>query len=566
MAIERVIEEKLGQMLIKEGLLSEESLKKALDEQKQRGYGKTPLGSFLVEMGLVQERDIVRMLGLQFNLPVMELKNVTIDRSVLSLIPETMARRFLVIPLFKIEQELTVAIADPTDIQLLDQLASMSKCRIQPILASPTEIRTALDLQYTADIEKSLLDSEGGKDEQIGVAEVERLRKAGKEIPIINIVDQILNQAVDERASDIHVEPGESKLVIRFRTDGILREAMSFAMSLHPAITSRIKIISCLDIAERNVPQDGRIELKHGKKELDVRVSVLPTYYGEKVVMRLLDRSNTMIGLEDLGFSKENFAAFNRLIRQPYGIVLVTGPTGSGKTTTLYAALNAVKSVETNITTVEDPVEYQIAGVNHVPINVKRGMTFAGSLRSILRQDPDIIMVGEIRDPETGRIAAEAALTGHLVLSTLHTNDAPSSIIRLTDMGIEPFLLVPSLLGVIAQRLVRKVCDKCRTETDPPEELLESLGLSGVKSRIRFVRGKGCDACKQTGYRGRCGIHELLVVDEPIRKMIARGETAERLREYALSQGFKEMRYDGILKAIAGVTTLEEILRVTKTM
>ncbi|MBE0617899.1 MAG: type II/IV secretion system protein, partial [Proteobacteria bacterium] len=363
---------------------------------------------------------------------------------------------------------------------------------------------------------------------------------------------------------DIHIEPGEEHLMVRFRVDGVLQKRFSFSMRLAAAVVSRVKILSELDISERQRPQDGRIQLKMGERELEFRVSVLPVYYGEKVVMRILDRGSVRVTLEHLGFSKHNLGIFEAAIKQPNGIVLVTGPTGSGKSTTLYAALNAINSIETNIVTVEDPVEYQIPLINQVGVNPKRGLTFAGALRSFLRQDPDIIMVGEIRDPETGSIAAEAALTGHLVLSTLHTNDAPSSITRLMEMGVQPFLLAPTLLCILAQRLVRRVCPQCKIGYQPKEAELREAGLQDLAGQVTLSRGKGCGYCGGTGYKGRTGIHEVLRVDEEIRELITEKASASQIRRSAAAKGFRDLRFDGLRKVLAGITSLEEVIRATK--
>jgi type IV pilus assembly protein PilB len=389
------------------------------------------------------------------------------------------------------------------------------------------------------------------------------LRRAGEEAPIVRLVDKILRLAVEDGASDIHVEPGENALMVRFRVDGILQKRFTFSMMMCAAIVSRLKIISELDISERQRPQDGRIHLRLRDSDLEFRVSVLPVHYGEKVVLRILDRKNVRVELKQLGLSKENLAVFDSLVRQPNGIVLVTGPTGSGKSTTLYAALNAINSIEKNIVTVEDPIEYQIPLINQVGVNAKRGLTFAGALRSFLRQDPDIIMVGEIRDPETGTIAAEAALTGHLVLSTLHTNDAPSTVTRLLEMGIPPFLMAPTLQGILAQRLVRRICVHCKEGYDPsPAELAEAQ-LQSLAGQIQFYRGRGCERCAGTGYKGRTGIHEVLKVDEKIRELIAERASVSLIRQAAMAKGFRELRFDGLKKVVAGLTTLDEVIRVT---
>jgi type IV pilus assembly protein PilB len=395
-------------------------------------------------------------------------------------------------------------------------------------------------------------------------ADDHNLRQIDEEASVSETVDNTIKLAVLEGASDIHVEPSDEHLLVRFRIDGVLQKRLALSMRMAPAIASRLKILAALDISEHQKPQDGRFHLTIGDREFEFRVSVLPVYYGEKIVMRILDRGNVRVALQEMGFSKGNLVTFDSLIRQPNGIMLVTGPTGSGKSTTLYAALNAINSIEKNIVTVEDPVEYQLALTNQVGVNPKRGLTFAGALRSILRQDPDIIMVGEIRDPETGAIAAEAALTGHLVLSTLHTNDAPSSVTRLMEMGVAPFLLAPTLLGVLAQRLVRTICHKCKVRYEPKPAEIAQAGFQGVVGQVVCYRGKGCERCGGSGYKGRTGIHEILKVDEEIRELITEKASASQIRRAAQAKGFRDLRFDGLRKAVAGLTTLEEVLQATK--
>lgn len=565
MPINRAIQEKLGQILVNAGRLTVDQMKAAVEHQRVKEPHKQ-VGAVLVDQGIVTEADITYALGIQFNLAVLDLTTVTVDPEVIQLVSEKLARRLGVLPVFLVGKELTVAMADPTEIHTIDFLARETRCMIQPVLVVKSQIDAAHDLYYadgkaanleTGDLHRFDVD-------QGGPGEVERLKAAGEEIPIIKIVDQILNRAVEEGASDIHLEPSEKKFAVRFRIDGLLREMLSFSPILRLAITSRLKILSNLDISERQKPQDGRIELKVGSRDLDLRVSTLPTAFGEKIVMRVLDRANILMGFKDLGFSVGNLDHLSRLIRQPYGIILITGPTGSGKSTTLYAALNTVKSTEVNIVTVEDPIEYQLTGINQVQVNLKKDLNFATILRSVLRQDPDIIMVGEIRDPETGAMATEAALTGHLVFSTLHTNDAAGAVTRLVEMGIEPFLLGPSLLGVVAQRLVRKVCADCRELYQPRPAELERLDLVGLNEGVVFAKAKGCAQCKQRGYRGRTGIHEVLVIDDVMRQLISEKAPQSTLVEYATQRGFIDMRIDGIKKVVAGITTIEEVLRVSK--
>lgn len=556
---------KLGEILIKKGILKRGQLENALKEQKSRAIDQKRIGSYLVDLGYVSEEDITEALGMQFNLPVMHLEGFRIKPEVIDIIPETMAKRFNIIPLFKIEKELTLAISDPTDIQLLDIVSSRTQCKVIPVISPYSEISKAVEKHYSKKIETQLTETTKESElTEINRLEIEELKRSGVDLPIVKIVDRILIEAIEDAASDIHIEPRENNLTVRFRIDGILQEFTTYPVRMYPGIVSRTKILSSLDISERQKPQDGRIQIKIDDKEIDIRVSTLPTIYGEKVVMRLLDRSSVKVRVEDLGFSEKNLNIFQELVKEPYGIILVTGPTGSGKTTTLYAALNEINSVGKNIITIEDPVEYQLPIINQVQINLKKDLTFANALRSFLRQDPDVIMIGEIRDPETASIAAESALTGHLVFSTLHTNDAPSSITRLIDMGVEPFLLAPSLLGIIAQRLLRKICPHCKEEHVPSEAELNVMGVSSSLERLKFHRGAGCDKCKRTGYKGRTGIQEILVVDEKIRELITNKASVGIIREEAVKKGFKDMRFDGLKKVVSGVTSVEELLRVTK--
>jgi type IV pilus assembly protein PilB len=558
----KVVQEKLGKILVAQGLITEENLAKALVEQEKRGFKQKPLGNFLTEMGYVSEENVLKAIGIQFNLPVMELKEIGVDSAVLGLIPEVMARRLKAMPLYLVEKEMTVAISNPTQIEVMDTLATQTRCQILPVLALEREILAAIENNYHAPAQPQ--PRRETEEAPMTPLELRKLEVAGKEVPIIRIVDDLLLQALREGASDIHFEPREDKLSIRMRVDGILKQYHSFSLKQQPAILSRVKIISKLDISERQKPQDGRLKLKIGTKEVDARVSSLPAYYGEKMVLRILDQQKVQLGLEELGLSPHNLSLLKQIIMQPYGLVLVTGPTGSGKSTTLYAALNTINSEEKNIVTVEDPIEYQIPIINQVQVNVKKDFTFAAALRSILRQDPNIVMIGEIRDPETGQIATEAALTGHLVLSTLHTNDAPSAVVRLVEMGIEPFLLAPSLLGIVAQRLARKICPDCKESYAPKKAELEHLGIHDAPDTVRFSRGKGCQGCKGLGYKGRIAIHEVLVADDPTRTLIGERASAATIRDHAVQAGFIDMRLDGIRKIIKGITTLEEVLRVTR--
>lgn len=555
---------KLGEMLIEKGIINREQLEKALKEQKGRGINQKRIGSYLIDLGYVSEDDVTKALGMQFNMPVTHLEGFRTKPDVIDLIPEIMAKRFNIIPLFKMENELTLAVSDPTDITLLDIVSSETQCKVIPVIAPFSEISKAIDNHYSKKVETLAETRKESGLTEISRIEIEELKKSGVDLPVVKVVDRILIEAVEDSVSDIHIEPRENILSVRFRIDGILQEFTTYSKGMHPGIVSRIKILSSLDISERQKPQDGKIQSKIDGREIDIRVSTLPTVYGEKVAMRLLSRSSVKVKIEDLGLSEKNLNAFQELIKEPYGMILITGPTGSGKTTTLYAAINEINSVEKNIITIEDPVEYQLPIINQVQVNLKKDLTFVNALRTILRQDPDIIMIGEIRDPETAAIAAESALTGHLVFSTLHTNDAPGSITRLTDMGVEPFLLAPSLLGIIAQRLVRKICPHCKDEYVPSQAELNAIGLSSPVENFKFYRGTGCDKCKHTGYKGRTGIHELLVVDEKIRELITNRASVDTIREKAVKNGFKDMRFDGLRKVISGVISVEEFLRVTR--
>jgi len=556
-------------MLIEDGLLTEEELEQALNDRKSRGQTNKSLGKYLIEGGYVKEKEFLNVLGRQFNLAVMDLEEIEIQDDLLQIVPEEVCRRYRLIPLFMIGEEVTVAFSNPTEIESIDVLRNIFKTAIQPVLCSETEVMQAIAVHFGRE------DSDEGEGDDFLTlsrldvdsedrTDLESLRRAGEEAPIVKMVDKIMKLAVKEGASDIHVEPGEENLLVRFRVDGVLQKKFAFSMRLAAAVASRLKILSDLDISERQRPQDGRIQMKMGQKELEFRVSVLPVFYGEKIVLRILDRGNVKISLEDLGFSERNLHSFLSMIRQPNGLCLVTGPTGSGKSTTLYAALFAINSMERNIVTVEDPVEYQIPLINQVSVNPKRGLTFAGALRSILRQDPDAVMVGEIRDPETGSIAAEGALTGHLVLSTLHTNDAPSAITRLIEMGIAPFLLAPTLSGVLAQRLLRKICPQCKTLYEPKPIEVAEAGAEDIVGQVTFYKGKGCGYCFGSGYRGRLAIHEVLNVDDDIRQLITEKASTSEVRRTAAAKGFRDLRFDALRKAVAGLTTLDEVIRTTR--
>ncbi len=508
----------------------------------------------------------------EYGLPyVPRLAAGDVDPELLAALPMQFARRNLVLPLKREGDEIVVAISDPRALGPLDDLRVLYGLPTRAVVVPPDALTEAVNRAYDL-ASGSAADMMGNLEEErldLIATELEEPRdllEASDEAPIIRLVNSLLFQAVKDRASDIHIEPFERMLTVRFRIDGILYDVISPPKRFQPVIISRVKVMAGLDIAEKRLPQDGRIRTKVAGKDIDVRVSVIPTAFGERVVLRLLDRAATLLGLEELGLTGRNLPIVERLIRQSHGIVLVTGPTGSGKTTTLYAALSTINSTERNIITIEDPIEYQLQGVGQMQVNPKIDLTFANGLRSILRQDPDVIMVGEIRDGETAEIAIQAALTGHLVFSTLHTNDAPSAVTRLVEMGTEPFLVSSSVLAVMAQRLLRRVCDQCRRVLRPSAELLAEIGLTSeqVAGRTLYAGGAGCAACKETGYRGRTGIHELLVVDDEVRALIMKNADAAAIRRAGIAAGMLTLREDGAAKVLVGETTIEEVLRVTQ--
>ncbi len=510
-----------------------------------------PTPPALHSAGFINLEDVAQFVASQLNLPRVELDSIEISPELAELVPRALAEKKRFVPTFAQDGEITVATADPTRIELFDWLARELHRQVITVVATWPEISRAIRRLYDP---LTLVE-----EKQQAEISAEALEEASP------LADRIISKAVDMRASDIHVEALERETAVRFRIDGVLRQVDSLPPHIHPALVSRLKIMAQLDISEHYLPQDGRIKLRRANSgDIDLRVSVLPTYFGEKVCCRILDNSRACLPLTDLGFDTEQLALFERLIHSPHGLVLITGPTGSGKSMTLYGALNAIRSSELNIITVEDPVEYQLPGINQVPVNPKRGVTFANALRAILRQDPDVILVGEIRDPETGQIASEAALTGHLVLSSLHTNDAPSAITRLSEMGIEPYLVAPSLLCVVAQRLLRKVCPECRESYVPSENELAALGLPRLPEKVRLQKSKGCDSCQYTGYKGRVAIREILPISESMRLMIGKRATAEELRAEAVAHGFKNMRHQALKRLFAGTTTTPEVLRVTR--
>ncbi|OGX15138.1 MAG: type II secretion system protein GspE [Omnitrophica WOR_2 bacterium GWF2_43_52] len=546
---------KIGEILIEQGFISMEQLREALEEQKLTGE---KVGEILVKKGVVGQEEIELALSKQKGIARFDLSNYIIEPSLFKLIPEDFARKYKLLPVFLIENTLTVAMADPTNVFIIDELQRLTKLMVEPVLAQELEIKKSQDqyyggsgtlLEIVASIDRSKL-SEG--------------EKLGEEAPIIKIVNYLIMQAVQLKASDIHIEPEEKTLNIRYRVDGLLRRQSPLPKDLSGAVISRFKIMSGLDISEKRLPQDGRIIMKIGNKDIDFRVSTCPTIHGENVVLRILDKSGVVLGLETLGFPAKELGMFQEMIHSPYGIILVTGPTGSGKTTTLYSALQILNKETVNIMTVEDPVEYQFPGIRQVPVNVKTGLTFAAALRSFLRQDPNIIMLGEIRDHETAEIAIQAALTGHLVLSTLHTNDSSSAFSRLIDMGIEPFLVSSSILGVMAQRLIRRVCERCKESYAPSEEALRNIGLADkIGQNITFNKGIGCKLCNSSGYKGRLGIYEILKVSPKVQETVLKRSSADDIRAIAIKEGLSTLRDAALQKLLAGLTTPEEVMRVT---
>jgi len=558
---------RLGELLVKANLITEEQLKKALQEQDSSG-GK--LGTNLVKLGYVTEDDITSFLSKQYGVPSINLSHFEIDPAVIKLVPAEVAQKHQVIPINRTGSVLTVAMSDPSNIFAIDDIKFMTGFKVETVVASETSIKNAINRYYDSaglvqDIMRTFDDREvsqvGEGDEEVNVADLQR---ATEDAPVVKLVNLVLTDAIKKGASDIHIEPYEKVFRVRYRIDGVLYEVMSPPMKLRAALTSRVKIMAQLDISERRLPQDGRIKIKMAGREMDYRVSTLPTLFGEKVVLRLLDKSTLQLDMTKLGFESKSLADFEAAITAPYGMVLVTGPTGSGKTTTLYSALNRINSPETNIMTAEDPVEFNLPGINQVQMKAEIGLNFAAALRSFLRQDPDIIMVGEVRDYETAEIAIKAALTGHLVLSTLHTNDAPSSVSRLLNMGVEPFLVAASTNLILAQRLVRKVCKDCKEEVQVPPSVLTSLGFSPEEAKsIVCYHGKGCNNCSDTGYRGRVALYEVMVINEDMKKLILDGASTIELREAAHRNGMLTLRESGLQKLREGITSLEEVMRVT---
>jgi type IV pilus assembly protein PilB len=568
------MERKLGELLVSDKVITQTDLEAALKKQEENG---SSLGRILIEMGLASEWEMAAALGKQLNVPFITLSHYEIDPQILASIPAEIVKRYQIVPVDRTGDTLTVALADPSNIFLLDELRLLTKCNIVPVISFESDIKEAIERYYGTgegnfdemlkDISQD--DAETTTDKTIEEANAaeessEDLSVQPDDAPVIQLVNMVVAEAIKLHASDIHVEPMEKSLRVRYRIDGVLQEVTPPPKKFQNAIISRIKILSELNIAERRLPQDGRFKVRMANKAIDFRVSTCPTAFGEKVVIRVLDRSSMLVNLTDLGFDPENLRVFEGLIRMPWGMVLVTGPTGSGKSTTLYSALNTINDPRKNIMTIEDPIEYQLKGINQVQArpDMNPPLTFAEALKSFLRQDPDIILVGEIRDAETAEIAVKAALTGHLVLSTLHTNDAPSTFNRLTNMGVEAFLVTASILGVLAQRLVRRVCDGCKEDFRPPDEVLESVGIKPEQA-TSLRAGRGCDRCHGTGYKGRVALYELMKVTDHIRMGIIEGRTATELKKVAIEDGMITLRQAGIRKILAGVTTPEEVVGQT---
>ncbi len=564
------LKKKIGELLIESGLISDTDLEQVLSEQKKK---KKRVGEILVELQLCTEIEIATALSTQLGLQFLDLKNTPVEPAAIEIIPEKVARKHLIIPTNLEDKDLHVAMADPLSFEAFEDVRFASGFTIQPSIATKSDIIWAIDHHYNLGASLDTLVKDITTDKVVEVLhevqedqkETEDLRKKSEAAPVIRMVNLLISEAAELGASDIHVEPAKDKFVIRNRIDGMLRQSIELPKWVQGAVISRIKIMAKMDIAEKRLPQDGRIGVRVGKRMLDLRVSTLPTNYGEKVVVRVLDPTNAIISVDKLGMEGKNLEKFISLISKPQGIILVTGPTGSGKTTTLYSALSRIKSIERNITTIEDPIEYELEGINQVSVNEKVGLTFAGALRSLLRQDPDVIMIGEMRDFDTATISMQASLTGHLVLSTVHTNNSIATITRMRNLGIPSYLIASSLIGIIAQRLLRSICSECKTQDEPSKEKLEKIGIGteGLKSRS-FFKGKGCSNCGFTGYRGRIGIYEILTFTQKIRELTAIDATEANLLQIAVAEGMKTIAQAGIDKAVNGSTTVDEIIKVVQ--
>jgi type IV pilus assembly protein PilB len=569
-----------GDFLVERGVIAPDQLRKAIQEQKQKGER---LEQTIVRLKYTEEEPVLKSLAEYFNLPYVDLDTYIIDEEITKIIPEEMAIRHTLIPIFKIGNTLTIALADPLNIHAVDEVRNRAKTDLEIVVSTEEKIKKAIERHYggaaSTVLENTLRQFTGQS--VSGVSEPTDYRKTydlsvkeplpgiTEDAPAAKLFDLVMIQAIKDRASDIHIEPDEKALRIRLRIDGFLYEFLTLPKQVHPSLTSRIKVLAEMDIAETRLPQDGNLNVKLDNRGFEIRVSTFPTIYGENVVLRILDQTSSLMKLEDLGFTENMLIRYKQLIKKPNGIILVTGPTGSGKTTTLYASLNMINSLEKNIITIEDPVEYRLALIRQTQVNLKAGITFAKGLRSILRQDPDVVMVGEIRDLETAEVTVQAALTGHMVVSTLHTNDAPEAITRLKDIGVEPYLISSSVIGVLAQRLIRIICPQCRVPYQTDQSMLAKLSeyFPELKEPITLYKGKGCKNCKQSGYWGRTGIFELLIVDDRIKQLITEKASVQIIRETARgTTGMISLRDDGLKKVLKGITTLEEVDRVAYKM
>ncbi len=554
------VRKKLGEILREENLITESQLEAALVRQQQTNER---LGKILVSMGYVDENTILRILEAKLGIPVVNIKRRQLNPAVVRLVPEYLAQKYKVIPIGRENNRITLAMADPLNVLAIDDVRITTGCDIEPAIASESEIEHAISAFYgNGDLDLLADESTEDNGHELDDNGIDHLREIVEDAPVVKLVNSLITQAVAARASDIHVEPREKELHVRYRVDGVLTEVTQFPKKMKAPIVSRLKIMADLDIAERRVPQDGRIQMRIDNKEIDFRVSTLPTIFGEKVVLRILDKSRGLLKLEELGMLPDILKKFRTVITHPYGIILVTGPTGSGKTTTLYSVLSDLNSPGKNIVTLEDPVEYTLPRVNQVQLNTKAGLTFAGGLRSVLRQDPDIIMVGEIRDAETAKIAIQSAMTGHLVLSTLHTNTAASTLTRLVEMGIEPFLVASSVVGIVAQRLVRRLCPHCKDPYEPSPALVEKLGIQPIDhGKTVFYQPQGCPACGNTGFHDRIAIQEVMFIGSAIRDLVTKKATADAIEASAIQEGMLTLREDGLRKVVLGFTSLEEVMR-----
>jgi type IV pilus assembly protein PilB len=563
--------DKLIEVLIKSDLVKQKDLDKALETQKRSGGS---LGKILVEQGGISQKALMVILSQQLNTPLIDLSKYKINRDIARIIPEKVARQYSIIPISKIGSVLTVAMVDPLNIFAIDDVTIITNFKIEPVLATENDLKEAINTYYGSqvqEISEMFDEAEVGpsdievleEEEHIDVSEIAEISKSA---PIVKVVSLILNGALKKRASDIHIEPAEKALKVRYRIDGSLHEVLTLPKKNQNAVIARIKIMSRLDITETRAPQDGRFRINFEGKQIDFRVSVLPIAFGGKIVLRVLDKSSLNMGLERLGFLSQPLKTFKEALTKPFGMILLTGPTGSGKTTTLYSIINQLNTPERNIVTLEDPVEYELEGITQIPMNPEIGLTFAAGLKSVLRQSPDIIMVGEIRDLETADIAVKATLAGQLILSTLHTNDAPGAITRLIDMGVEPFLVGSSIVLVAAQRLMRKICPSCKEEAEIPKNVLERAGLKDERftaKGVKFYHGRGCQKCNKTGYYGRIGILEAILVDDQMRDMVMRKASSDEIKEYAIKHGMMTLRENALENFILGNTTLEEVLSIT---